>query len=84
MYNVCGDVTPASQEGAKWANYTITDLGHDLYGTLSNQIVTQSNTSYYAIHNLGTAASYQTITGNSIVTAAGEAQSWRPVLELIP
>lgn len=84
MYNVCGEVSPASQEGSKWANYSLVELGHDQYGSLTNQIITSGSTSYYATHDNGAANTFLVLNGQKANTALGPSQSWRPVLELVP
>lgn len=79
MYNIWDDGTrPASQEGDKWAHYTVTDLGQNLYGTLSGQICTIGSTQYYSVK----------ITGNTGFIKVGgytynDTSGWRPCLELV-
>ena len=81
MYNVCINVNPASQEGDKWANYTFGDLGHNLYGTLSGQLITAGSTTYYALHLNGSSSTYQRVGGDFYTGTTNF--GWRPVLELI-
>lgn len=80
MYNIWDDGTlPASQEGDKWAHYSVADLGHNSYGTMSGQICTIGSTQYYSVKSAGQA--FTKVGGNDYTTTGN--QAWRPCLELV-
>lgn len=81
MYNVCSSSTPSSQQGNKWASFTLADLGmNGSTGSINQVMETASDNTSVGLMRGFSSVDGCTYGNKSNVNTNG---GWRPVLELI-